>query len=92
MGRQGEWPGGYFRGRPSEILKQHLSLTPYPEDDVRALVEMMGPGQVLFGSDYPHPEGLAEPNSFVELLNGLDDADVRRVMRSNTAELLGLPA
>jgi predicted TIM-barrel fold metal-dependent hydrolase len=92
MGRQGEWLGGYFRGRPSEILKRHLSLTPYPEDDVRELVDVMGAEHVLFGSDYPHPEGLAEPNTFADLLRGLDDADVRRVMRSNTAELLGLPA
>ena len=39
MGRQGPWPGGYFRGRAGEILGQHLYLTPYPEDDVAALVE-----------------------------------------------------
>jgi predicted TIM-barrel fold metal-dependent hydrolase len=89
MGRQGPWPGGYFRGRPSEILRQHLWLTPYPEDDVRALVDLMGTEHVLFGSDYPHPEGLAEPNRFVDLLAGLDDDAVRRVMRDNTAELLG---
>ena len=59
MGRQGPWPGGCFKGRPSEILKEHLWLAPYPEDDVMALVERMGEGHVLFGSDYPHPEGLA---------------------------------
>jgi predicted TIM-barrel fold metal-dependent hydrolase len=92
MGRQGPWPGGYFRGRPSEVLKQHLYLTPYPEDDVAALVEMMGTEHVLFGSDYPHPEGLADPNSFAELLAGLDAPDVERVMRANTSELLGLSA
>jgi predicted TIM-barrel fold metal-dependent hydrolase len=88
MGRQGPWPGGYFRGRPSEILREHLWLTPYPEDDVPALVELMGDGHVLFGSDYPHPEGLAEPNHFADLLDGLDAAAVHRVMRDNTAALL----
>jgi predicted TIM-barrel fold metal-dependent hydrolase len=90
MGRQGPWPGGYFKGRPSEILKEHLSLTPYPEDDVRALIERMGDEHVLFGSDYPHPEGLAQPNAFAKLIDGLDDAATRRVMRGNTARLLGL--
>jgi predicted TIM-barrel fold metal-dependent hydrolase len=89
MGRQGPWLGGYFRGRPSEILTRHLWLTPYPEDDVPALVDLMGPDHVLFGSDYPHPEGLAEPNDFADLLSGLDDGTVRRVMRDNTLELLG---
>ncbi|HEY2301772.1 MAG TPA: amidohydrolase family protein [Acidimicrobiales bacterium] len=88
MGRQGPWPGGYFRGRPSEILTEHFYLTPYPEDDVRALVARVGADHVLFGSDYPHPEGLAEPNSFTGLLEGADDATVRRVMHDNTAGLL----
>ncbi len=90
MGRQGPWPGGYFKGRPSEILGRHLSLTPYPEDDVRALIERVGDDRVLFGSDYPHPEGLADPNAFAELIEGLDSAATRRVMRDNTARLLGL--
>ncbi len=92
MGRQGPWPGGYFRGRPSEILKEHLYLTPYPEDDVVPVVELMGVDHVLFGSDYPHPEGLAEPNAFVDLLDGLDPHAVRRIMVENSLELLGAAA
>jgi predicted TIM-barrel fold metal-dependent hydrolase len=92
MGRQGPWPGGYFHGRPSEILKQHLYLTPYPEDNLLPLVEMMGTEHVLFGSDYPHPEGLAEPNAFVDLLDGLDQPSVRRIMSTNCLELLGATA
>ena len=90
MGRHGPWPGGYFRGRPSEALREHLYLTPYPEDDVAAVIELVGPDRLLFGSDHPHPEGLAEPNSFAELLSGCDPATVRKVMRDNTAGLLGL--
>jgi predicted TIM-barrel fold metal-dependent hydrolase len=90
MGRQGPWPGGYFRGRPSEVLKQRLYLTPYPEDDVEALVATMGDDHVLFGSDHPHPEGLAEPNAFVDLIPNLDAEATRRIMRDNTATLLGL--
>ena len=90
MGRQGPWPGGYFRGRPSEVLKEHLYLTPYPEDDVEALVATMGAGHVLFGSDHPHPEGLADPNAFAGLIARLDATSTRRIMRDNTAALLGL--
>jgi predicted TIM-barrel fold metal-dependent hydrolase len=47
---------------------------------------------VLFGSDYPHPEGLAEPNAFVDLLDGLDQPSVRRIMSTNCLELLGATA
>lgn len=90
MGRQGPWPGGYFRGRPSEILKQHLYVAPYPEDDVQAVVATLGPDHVLFGSDHPHPEGLAEPNDFADLLGDLAPEARRLVMRDNAAHLLHL--
>ena len=90
MGRNGPWIGGYVDGRPSDILKRHLFVSPFHEENIPALVELLGATQVLFGSDFPHPEGLAEPASYVEGLKGLTDTEVRRIMRDNTAALLGL--
>jgi predicted TIM-barrel fold metal-dependent hydrolase len=46
---------------------------------------------VLFGSDWPHPEGLATPLDFASGLAALDEPAVRNVMRDNAARLLGLP-
>jgi predicted TIM-barrel fold metal-dependent hydrolase len=46
---------------------------------------------VLFGSDYPHPEGLREPRDLVERLAGCDPVTRHKVLRGNTAGLLGLP-
>ena len=43
---------------------------------------------MLFGSDYPHPEGLAEPNDFAEELSGMSEGDIERIMRGNLADLL----
>ena len=62
-----------------------------PRTTCSTLVDLIGAEHVLFGSDYPHPEGFAEPNDFARLLDGLDAPSVRRIMRSNTSELLGLP-
>jgi predicted TIM-barrel fold metal-dependent hydrolase len=90
MGRNGPWPGGYVEGRPSEIIKRHVFVSPYHEEDIVSLVELLGASQVLFGSDFPHPEGLARPLDYVEGLKGLPDNDVRRVLRDNTANLIGL--
>jgi predicted TIM-barrel fold metal-dependent hydrolase len=87
MGRRGPWVGGYWSGRPSEVFRRHVYVSPYPEDDVNALVDLIGADRVLFGSDYPHPEGLAEPAAFANLLEGRSDAEVRRVMRDNAVEL-----
>jgi predicted TIM-barrel fold metal-dependent hydrolase len=90
LGRQGPMIGGTLPEKPSEALSQHLWLSPFPEDDVPGLIELLGPSQVLFGSDYPHPEGLRLPRDFVPLLDGCSDLVKRKVLRSNTAGLLGL--
>ncbi|MFN0093043.1 MAG: amidohydrolase family protein [Acidimicrobiales bacterium] len=90
MGRGGPWPGGRLPARPSEIFREHVYVSPFHEEDIRGLVELIGADRVLFGSDYPHPEGLAEPNDFAQGLSGLSEGDVERIMRANLAELLGL--
>ena len=89
MGRNGPWPGGRIRERPSAILRRHVFVTPYHEEDVVALVGEVGASQVLFGSDFPHPEGLAEPVRFEETIAALPDEERRLVMRGNAARLLG---
>jgi predicted TIM-barrel fold metal-dependent hydrolase len=92
MGRFGPWLGGRPEGRPSEVFRRHCFVSPYPEDDVNALIERIGASQVLFGSDFPHPEGLAEPSRFVDLIDGRTDAEVRMVMRDNAARLFDAAA
>jgi predicted TIM-barrel fold metal-dependent hydrolase len=89
MGRNGPWLGGRVTERPSDIFKRHVFVSPYHEEDVVALTETIGVGQVLFGSDFPHPEGLARPAEFAARLAGLDGHAVRRVMRDNLSGLLG---
>ncbi|HEY8524921.1 MAG TPA: amidohydrolase family protein [Acidimicrobiales bacterium] len=64
-------------------------VTPYYEEDLAALAELIGVERILFGSDWPHGEGLAQPLDFLKELQGFDDHAVRRVMRDNCLELLG---
>jgi predicted TIM-barrel fold metal-dependent hydrolase len=89
MGRNGPWPGGRIREKPSAILRRHVSVSPYHEEDVIALAREIGASRVLFGSDYPHMEGLAEPRDFRESIAGLEEAEQRLVLRENTLALLG---
>ncbi|HET6965131.1 MAG TPA: amidohydrolase family protein [Acidimicrobiales bacterium] len=88
MGRFGKWVGGRPAGRPSATFREYCFVSPYPEDDVKALIDRIGASQVLFGSDYPHPEGMAEPARFADLLEGCSDKETRLVMRENTEQLL----
>jgi predicted TIM-barrel fold metal-dependent hydrolase len=57
---------------------------------MRYLVEALGAERVLFGSDFPHPEGLGDPLEFVDELADLSPSVVERVMGGNLRELLAL--
>ena len=92
LGRRGPQLGGPLPDKPSEALAEHLWVCPFPEDDVTALIDSLGAEHVLFGSDFPHPEGMRVPADFVHKLEGCDPTTTRKVMRGNTAELIGLPA
>lgn len=78
-----------FREDPLDQIRRNLWVTPYYEEDMHALAELIGVDRVLFGSDWPHGEGLAEPLHFTKELSGFDADSVRKIMRDNVLELLG---
>lgn len=61
---------------------------PYYEDDISRLRDQIGVEHLLFGSDFPHAEGLAIPTDFIHDRKGFDEDEVRRVMRENARALL----
>jgi predicted TIM-barrel fold metal-dependent hydrolase len=73
---------------PLETLRQHVYFTPYPEEDVHAVLEYLSEDRLIFGSDFPHVEGCSTPSSFFEDLDDLSDGTLRRVARDNTLALL----
>jgi predicted TIM-barrel fold metal-dependent hydrolase len=79
-----------FPTHPVEVLKRNVWVNPFWEESVEGVVELMGADRVCFGSDYPHPEGLADPLSFAAELTGLDAASIERVVSANLAELRGV--
>jgi len=85
MAKNGYWPNGQLAERPSRIFKRHCYVVAYPEDDVKGIVEAIGTADCLMmGSDYPHPEGVADPRSFYdECLTELPDDQVRAIMYEN---------
>jgi predicted TIM-barrel fold metal-dependent hydrolase len=82
-----------FDGDPVEQFKSHVWISPFHEDNLSLLIDTIGADQVLFGSDYPHPEGLAEPRSYVDHLPpGLSDEDVQNIMGGNLARIMKVDA
>lgn len=78
----------YFKRHPVETFKRHFFITPFTEDSVPELIDHVGVDRVMFGSDWPHPEGLAEPLDFLEEAGELPMADLEKVMSSNLKGLL----
>ena len=79
-----------FPEAPSETFARHFWMHPFHEEDPRKLVDLLGADHVIFGSDYPHVEGLAEPLSYAHELAGLPQADIQRIMGGNMMGLLGV--
>ena len=91
MGRKAKW--GTLTGRPSEIFKEHFVVAPFPEENVRRVVDEVGIGPIVFGSDFPHGEGLAWPRQYVpNQLGDFNAVETRQIMRGNLANFLGLAA
>jgi predicted TIM-barrel fold metal-dependent hydrolase len=79
-----------FLEDPVAVMKRNIYISPFWEEDLGALAEVMGEEHVLFGSDYPHPEGLADPASYVDELAGLSEGSIRNIMGANLARLMNV--
>ncbi len=68
-------------------------VSPFYENDLAELGELIGVDHMLMGSDWPHTEGLAEPLSFVDdLLDaGFGQDDIQKICHDNTAALVAPP-
>jgi len=80
-----------FAEHPTEVFLRNIYINPFWEDSLEALIDVMTPEHILFGSDYPHPEGLAEPFEWVEELSAHHpEPEVRKIMGGNMYDLLGM--
>ena len=78
---------GYFSDDPIETFRRHWWINPFWEDDVHTVAELMGSDRVLFGSDWPHIEGMPSPLDYLPELKAFDVADRRRILLDNVDEL-----
>ena len=80
-----------FPEHPLEAFRRNVYVNPFWEDALEGLIDVMSPDRLLFGSDYPHPEGLGNPISFYDdLPSSLSQADAAKIMGGNLKELLAV--
>jgi len=78
---------GYYKHHPGELFREHVWINPFWEDDVNEVAEQMGTDRVIFGSDWPHIEGMPKPLDYLGDLEKFNDEDVRKIMRENARSL-----
>lgn len=83
----GKMPRAFTRD-PVETFTDHVSVAPFHEDNVGELVALVGADRVLFGSDWPHPEGIREPRDFFADLAGVPVDEQRLITSENLRRLL----
>ena len=79
-----------FDEHPLDVFRRNIWVSPFWEGSVSDVVETIGWDRVLFGSDYPHPEGLAEPKGFFKYAEGMDRRRAYDFMGDNARRFLGL--
>ena len=79
-----------FGADPVAAFHDHVWVAPFQEDSISTLVQHMPIEHILFGSDWPHPEGTETPAAGLADVADLSPADQERVMSSNLKELLSL--
>jgi predicted TIM-barrel fold metal-dependent hydrolase len=77
-----------FQEHPVEQFIRQVWVAPYYEDDMDRLKEAVGIRRLLFGSDFPHTEGLPEPTDFVQDIPTFTADETKIMMRDNALELL----
>jgi predicted TIM-barrel fold metal-dependent hydrolase len=78
---------GWFADDPVDLFRYHVWINPFWEDDIDEIVALMGPERVLFGSDWPHIEGMPSPLDYVVEIKGLEPAVQQRILHDNAIEL-----
>jgi predicted TIM-barrel fold metal-dependent hydrolase len=81
-----------FDEDPMVAFKRCIHVHPFHEEDPIGLVKLIGADNVLFGSDFPHPEGMYDPVGFVDQLEGLSEDDKAKVMGGNLNRIMKVAA
>lgn len=73
---------------PVEVGRRNVHISPFWEEDMSHLADLIGIDRVLFGSDNPHPEGLADPITYVDDLAGLRETDQAKITGGSLSRLM----
>jgi predicted TIM-barrel fold metal-dependent hydrolase len=83
----GQMPKSFTR-HPVETFQECVYVAPYYEEDLNELRQHVAADRLLFGSDWPHAEGLELPLDFLNEVKDFTPEDQKMFMSSNLKALL----
>ena len=83
---------GIFEEDPVAAFKRCIWVHPFHEEDPVGIAELVGIDNVCFGSDYPHPEGMYDPLTYLDEIESLSAVDQAKFMGGNLAEAMRVSA
>ena len=78
-----------YKENPRDTFHRHIFVAPFYEDDTEELRTVLPVERILFGSDFPHPEGPATPLDYLEEFKTYQPDEVEKIFSTNLKGLLG---
>jgi len=79
-----------FDENPIDQFRRNIFVHVFRDTHPVETSKILGIDNTMFGSDFPHPEGLRDPLDFDDLLKDLSKDDAAKVMGGNLARILGV--
>jgi predicted TIM-barrel fold metal-dependent hydrolase len=78
---------GLFTKNPVDQFHDNVWVAPFVEESVSELARSVPVERILFGSDWPHAEGVADPRDFLANVADFSIDDQRKIMVENARTL-----
>jgi hypothetical protein len=78
-----------FDEDPFEAFKRTVYIHIFHEPDPQGLIDLGIPAdRLMFGSDFPHPEGMGDPLQYSEVVEDMTQEDQELIMGGTIAKAL----
>ncbi|MET0628140.1 MAG: amidohydrolase family protein [Acidimicrobiia bacterium] len=81
-----------FEEDPVEVFKRNVWVHAFHDPDPAGLVELLPADHVMWGSDFPHPEGMADPLAYSDAVEDLDAETQALIMGGSLARIMKVDA
>ena len=81
-----------FDEDPFEVFKRNVWIHVFHDPDPSDLLDVLPADHLMFGSDFPHPEGMGDPLGYSEVIENLPMETQALIMGGSLAKLMKVDA